>query len=1062
MFYHFHQFGRFASLKLAFLLLVPAAFSPAQQQPPTPQLISVFPVGGKAGTIIKMKILAQTELEFAEKLLFSHPGITAKPQFRESSRFHPKPTRLRNAFTVTIAGNVPPGTYDVRGVCDYGVSNPRRFVVTQTAEHLESEPNDQPHTANPISSNSTVNGVFETGYDFFKFNARQNESLVVRCISEQIDSIGDPVITIFDPAGNIVAKNHDTIGRDALASFLADQNGEYLVRVNDLTFVSQGGQGTAPYRLSVSPAPWIDFVDPPVLQAGSSSKIKLYGRNLGGALSGFQRNGQELEVIEMPLTTPTNVKTTNFATHKLLPNQFYGHRFTYRHQNKKGISNPVLIDLVDRGIITEESLKKSGGTLPRLDSEKNGVEMLGQFSEPGEPDHFRFKADQGEQFWIEVISQRMGIQTDPLLQIESIQLDKQGKEVFRTLTSADDYQPLASPFRIRVETDDPAILFEAPKEGDYRITVLDQFNLPTNFNGPNYYRLRFRRPSTTASLIAIPGLERGQNDNNSRALKITPCIVRKNSAAEIQVIAYRNPGFKSAITIKAEGLPKGVTCEPIIMGEKQSHATLLLRGSANLTAGHSRVNIVATTEVDNQLVAVPVAHAEVTSNSVGNDPSDSRLTNDIMVATDPTIDYPGVIKFDKRVIETARGGKVESKASLVKNPQFKGTVQQAFLHGMPRQINRNTNNLADSGADVTYKLDFRQDVPPGSYTGFLRGYIESSVPRCEKQFQAVTEEQKRISTLQQQIEKEFQAATRLRQGIEQKLAQLKRQATTLRSQKSTTQQTTGNSQRFLAEATKKQSKLASQVEAASATAKSLTQMATAETDAEKKKAATEKLTVANSTLSKLKQEMATAATALTAAQAALDKNNKMLDDLQKKIDQNNTESQKLVVEIEKEKEAEIAIQADRTLGQNLKREIDQELQMARQASQKRNRRFLVYSDPILVRVADVPVKIQIKPATLKLKQGDSTKFQVTVQRLYDFKGEMKFRLEADKKGNGRTLKPNATLKANENSAEFEFLVQSTAEPGHFSDTLVGQFRFGNTNLEKKISFEVDVLPVEKK
>ncbi|MDG2468674.1 MAG: hypothetical protein P8M80_05300, partial [Pirellulaceae bacterium] len=61
-----------------------------------------------------------------------------------------------------------------------------------------------------------------------------------------------------------------------------------------------------------------------------------------------------------------------------------------------------------------------------------------------------------------------------------------------------------------------------------------------------------------------------------------------------------------------------------------------------------------------------------------------------------------------------------------------------------------------------------------------------------------------------------------------------------------------------------------------------------------------------------------------------------------------------------------------------------------------------------------------------------------------------------------SLKPNTTLKANENSAEFEILAQSTAEPGHFSDTLVGQFRFGNTNLEKKISFEVDVLPVEKK
>src|SRR5205085_12500943 len=114
-------------------------------------------------------------------LLFDHPGLKAEPiagsaktgdagrgpgtggkrgQRQGSSRFR-----------VTVAANVPPGTYDVRLVGRWGVSNPRLFAVSHgLTDVAEKEPNDSPAQAQKIAVNSAVNGMFDgNGEDMFRF-----------------------------------------------------------------------------------------------------------------------------------------------------------------------------------------------------------------------------------------------------------------------------------------------------------------------------------------------------------------------------------------------------------------------------------------------------------------------------------------------------------------------------------------------------------------------------------------------------------------------------------------------------------------------------------------------------------------------------------------------------------------------------------------------------------------------------------------------------------------------------------------------------------------------------
>ena len=63
------------------------------------------------------------DLEEPRGLVFDHPGITAKLVEGKEKR-----------FSVTVAADVPEGTYDARLVGKWGVSNPRLFAGLTRAD----------------------------------------------------------------------------------------------------------------------------------------------------------------------------------------------------------------------------------------------------------------------------------------------------------------------------------------------------------------------------------------------------------------------------------------------------------------------------------------------------------------------------------------------------------------------------------------------------------------------------------------------------------------------------------------------------------------------------------------------------------------------------------------------------------------------------------------------------------------------------------------------------------------------------------------------------------------
>ena len=97
----------------------------ARAQLPAPQLHALFPAGGRQGTIVEVRLAAGTDVDGANRLVFSHPHITAVQKTRPPGALEKGPQAVPAEFTVAIHPDVPAGIYEARCVGRFGISNPR-------------------------------------------------------------------------------------------------------------------------------------------------------------------------------------------------------------------------------------------------------------------------------------------------------------------------------------------------------------------------------------------------------------------------------------------------------------------------------------------------------------------------------------------------------------------------------------------------------------------------------------------------------------------------------------------------------------------------------------------------------------------------------------------------------------------------------------------------------------------------------------------------------------------------------------------------------------------------
>lgn len=153
---------------------------------------------------------------------------------------------VRLDLTHARGGRVP-----VRVRASAGLSNEIPFEVTELPQGPESEPNDEARTATVVQLPSDLSGVIgaSNDIDFFRFKVAQPTRLLIDAVARRLGSPLDPLLSLHDASGNLMATNDDAAGADPRIGRDLPP-GEYLVSVRDLGF--NGGPAHA-YRVSLQP-----------------------------------------------------------------------------------------------------------------------------------------------------------------------------------------------------------------------------------------------------------------------------------------------------------------------------------------------------------------------------------------------------------------------------------------------------------------------------------------------------------------------------------------------------------------------------------------------------------------------------------------------------------------------------------------------------------------------------------------------------------------------------------------------------------------------------------------
>ncbi len=671
-------------MRIAPTLIVLLAATAARADLPSPRLDRVFPLGGAAGSTVEVEI-AGADLDDATALRFDRAGLTATPV-------------KDRTFRVTIAPDVPPGTYDVRAVGRYGVSSPRLFEVSRgLAEVLKKKGNHDPATAQPVAVNTVVTGTVDANReDVYRFPARAGQRVVVECRAQVLDSALDGTLTLADAAGKPLASNGDYFGRDPLVDFVAPKDGDYLVSLADLSF-----RGGHPYRLAITDRPHVESVFPRAVQAGKPATLTVFGRNLGKKAkpTAWAVNDLPLDGYEEAVTPPDVLAAGAFrfaehpTTHSVQPtaatSAVVGFQVVPTPDGSP--ANPVPVVVCDTPVSREAEPNDDPAapqplTLPAV--------VSGRFDKPRDADWFAFTPEADGPHAVEVYCERIAGRADPVLVV----LDDKDTRV----ADLDDAGPRVNAFDAFVR--DPGGVVNLQAKRKYRVLVQDRYGR----GGARYqYVLTVRKAAPDFFVAAVHHQNPGPGGTT----------LRRGGAVHLDLVCQYRDGFAGPVTVTADGLPKGVHAVPTVL-TGDPRGVLVLWADADAPAFVGPIALVATgargdTELRREVRPYTRVHEQ--ANLASSRPTREQI---LCVLPEPA---PFAVRFPKDRVEVEAGQKAELAVAVDRPwPDFKGAVTLIPL-GFPGTVQMGTVVVADGKADGTVTLTTQAGTKPGVYTLAVTG-----------------------------------------------------------------------------------------------------------------------------------------------------------------------------------------------------------------------------------------------------------------------------------------------------------------------------------------------------
>src|SRR5579872_2245341 len=637
---------------------------------PSPRFDRLTPLGAAAGSSVELEVVG-ADIEEANKLFFDHPGIKAE-QVKDRK------------FKVTIAADVPPGTYDARLVGKYGVTNPRLFAVSRgLTDIVEKKPNFEPATAQSVPLNCVINGTSDQGREnVYRFPAKKGQRIVAECFAQRLDSQLDGTMTLTDRAGRQLASNGDYAGRDPLVEFIAPNDGDYFVTINDLSF--RGGQ---PYRLMITDQPHVENVFPRVIQVGKPAKLEVFGRNLGpnAKPSNWIVNDLPLDVISETVTAPDDLLKRGLyrfsehpTAHSVLPTAatctLTG--FQYRGVPLLVTDLPVTLEQEPN----DDPLKPQKLTLPAV--------VSGRFDKERDADWYEIEPSENASYSLEVYCERIAGRADPYIVVMD---DKDNRVI-----ELDDFGIRMNAFDGHIRDVSGTVNLNGKKK--YRVLVQDRYRR----GGTRYqYVLVIRKAVPDFYPAVIHHQNPGPGGLN----------VRKGGASYLDLVIHNKEGFNNPISITAEGLPKGLHFTPTTINN-DNRGVLVFWADKDAPDFAGPIKLIASAKRGDETITREVRSYTRVWNTA--DPSSSRPSRELVVGIAESAPFAVTPALEK--IEVEAGKKADLVMKCERNwPEFKGAINLIPL-SIPNSVKVGTTTIAEGKTEATIGLEVQANMRPGEYS----------------------------------------------------------------------------------------------------------------------------------------------------------------------------------------------------------------------------------------------------------------------------------------------------------------------------------------------------------
>jgi hypothetical protein len=233
--------------------------------------------------------------------------------------------------------------------------------------------------------------------------------------------------------------------------------------------------------------------------------------------------------------------------------------------------------------------------------------IRGAFASAGDVDTYEFEGRKGDVWWVEAVSARLGLPTDPFVLVQKVVKGPAGE----VLTDVGEFNDIPSPVKLSsagyaydgvpydVGSPDALGKLECKEDGVYRLQIRDLFG-GTRSDAGNVYQLVVRKAEPDFSLVSWA--MHMELRNGDRANLSKPVALRGGATMAFDVVALRRDGFDGEIQIEMENLPPGVKAAGLRIPPGKSQGTLLLTAAEDAPRGFSVAKVFGRAQINGAAV----------------------------------------------------------------------------------------------------------------------------------------------------------------------------------------------------------------------------------------------------------------------------------------------------------------------------------------------------------------------------------------------------------------------------------------------------------------------------